>query len=460
MRGVMMKNSKSSVKFREKDVSRRDFLTRAAVAMAGITIIPRHVLGGAGYTPPSDKLNIAGVGIGGMGKNNVAALATTENIVALCDVDDNYALEIFKKYPGAKKYRDFRKMLENEKSIDAVVVATPDHTHAVISLAAIQLGKHVYCQKPLTHSIYEARNLAEAARDAGVATQMGNQGHAGEGNRLIAEWIWDGAIGQVREVHAWTNRPAGYWPQGIGRPEDAPSLPVGLGWNLWLGPAPYRPYNPAYAPFKWRGWWDFGTGALGDMGCHIIDTPFWALKLGHPTSVDASSSPVNGETYPLASIVHYTFPARGDMPPVKLTWYDGGLMPPRPEELEEGRKMGDRGGGVLFVGEKGKLMCGVYGNNPRLIPETRMQEYEQPAKSIPRVEGIHEDWIQASKGGKPACSNFDISGPLTEMVLLGNIALRTGEKITWDGPNMRVTNIDEANQYVDRDYREGWSLSS
>ena len=455
-----MKNSKNSVKSRGKDVSRRDFLTRAAVATAGITIIPRHVLGGAGYTPPSDKLNIAGIGIGGMGKNNVAALATTENIVALCDVDDNYALEVFKKYPEAKKYRDFRKMLENEKSIDAVVVATPDHTHAVISLAAIQLGKHVYCQKPLTHSIYEARNLAEAARDAGVATQMGNQGHAGEGNRLIAEWIWDGAIGQVREVHSWTNRPVGYWPQGIGRPEETPSFPVGLGWNLWLGPAPYRHYNPAYAPFKWRGWWDFGTGALGDMACHIIDTPFWALKLGHPTSVDASSSPVNGETYPLASIVHYTFPARGDMPPVKLTWYDGGLMPPRPEELEEGRKMGDRGGGVLFVGEKGKLMCGVYGNNPRLIPETRMQEYEQPAKSIPRVEGIHEDWIQASKGGKPACSNFDISGPLTEMVLLGNIALRTGEKITWDGPNMRVTNIDEANQYVDRDYREGWSLSS
>ena len=454
---------------RNTKMNRRDFLLSTAAGVAAFTIVPRHVLGGPGHTPPSEKLNIAGVGVGGMGKNNLENLSD-ENIVAICDVDRKYAGEVFEKYPEAKKYRDFRRMLEKQKDIDAVVVATPDHTHAVISMMAIKMGKHVYCQKPLTHSVYEARKLTEAAREHKVATQMGNQGHSGEGIRLICEWIWDGAIGPVREVHAWTNRPV--WPQGIGRPEDTPSVPVTLDWDLWLGPAPDRPYHPCYLPFSWRAWWDFGTGVLGDMACHILDPVFWALKLGYPTSVEASHSydvremwkkVDNKETYPRASIVRYQFPARGDMPAVKLTWYDGGLLPARPEELEPGRQMGKEGNGVMFVGEKGKLMCGCYGESPRLIPEAKMKEYKRPAKTLPRitggVDGHEKDWARACKGGEPASSNFDYSGPLTESVVMGNLAIRNpGERLDWNGQNMKVTNVAEANEYVHRQYREGWTL--
>jgi len=451
-----MKSDKKKKHHSDKTMSRRDFIIGSFATTTSFMIVPRHVLGGIGYTPPSDQLNVASIGVGGMGRNNTAALAVTENIGALCDVDDNYAARTFKQYPKAKKYRDFRKLLENEKDIDAVVVATPDHTHAVISKMAIQLGKHLFCQKPLTYSVYEARQLTLAAQKAGIATQMGNQGHAGEGNRLICEWIWDGAIGPVHEVHTWTNRPI--WPQGIKRPKESPPGPSSIDWDLWLGPAPYRPYHSSYAPFTWRGWWDFGTGALGDMSCHIVDTPVWALKLGHPISIEASSSPVNGETYPLAAIIRYHFPPRENMPAVKMNWYSGGLMPPHPEDMEEGRRMGDGDGGVLFIGEKGKLMCGTYGLNPRLIPESKMQEYTRPPKTIPRVEGIHEDWVEACKGGRPACSNFNISGPLSEIVLLGNIALRTGKKLTWDGDNMTFTNAPEADEYIHRTYRDGWIL--
>ena len=442
-----------------KRISRRDFLGSAAAAAAAFTIVPRHVLGGPGYTPPSKKLNIACIGVGGKGKSDVAK-CSKENIVALCDVDERRALETYYLFPDVKKYRDFRKMLEeNDKDIDAVTVTTPDHTHAVIAMMAIKMGKHVFVQKPLTRTIYEARKLAEAAREAKVVTQMGNQGHAGEGGRLINEWIWDGAIGPVREVHCWTNRPI--WPQGIDRPKEIPSMRASLDWNLWLGPVPFRPYHPAYAPFSWRGWWDFGTGALGDMAAHIMDHPYWALKLGFPTSVEASSTPANHETYPQASIVRYEFPARGNMPPVKFTWHDGGLMPPRPEELEPGRQMADKGGGVIFVGDKGKLMCSVYGNNPRLIPESRMKGYKRPKKTIPRSPGIHEEWIEACKGGKPTTSNFDYASALTETMLLGNIAIRLSDKNTklyWDGPNMKFTNLDEANEHIHREYRYGWSL--
>jgi len=454
---------------RSTKMNRRDFLLSTATGFAAFTIVPRHVLGGPGHTPPSEKLNIAGVGVGGMGKNNLENLSD-ENIVAICDVDRKFAGEVFEKYPDAKKYRDFRRMLEKQKDIDAVVVATPDHTHAVISMMAIKMGKHVYCQKPLTHSVYEARKLTEAAREHKVATQMGNQGHSGEGIRLICEWIWDGAIGPVREVHAWTDRPV--WPQGIGRPEDTPSVPETLDWDLWLGPAPDRPYHPCYLPFSWRAWWDFGTGALGDMACHIIDPVFRALKLRYPTSVEASHSydvremwkkVDNKETYPRASIVRYQFPARGDMPAVKLTWYDGGLLPARPEELEPGRQMGKEGNGVIFVGEKGKLMCGCYGESPRLIPEAKMKEYKRPAKTLPRitggVDGHEKDWARACKGGEPASSNFDYSGPLTESVVMGNLAIRNpGERLDWNGQNMKVTNVAEANEYVHRQYREGWTL--
>jgi len=463
-------------------ISRRDFIGGTAAVAAAFTIVPRHVLGGPGHTPPSEKLNVAGVGIGGMGKSNILDIAgferneekeyvpkerPGENIVALCDVDDEFAAGVYELFPKAKKYRDFRKMLEKQKDIDAVVIATPDHTHAVIAMAAMQLGRHVYVQKPLTYSVYEARTLTKAARKYKAATQMGNQGHSGEGARLICEWIADGAIGPVREVHAWTDRPV--WPQGIDRPKDTPPVPPTLDWDLWLGPAPFRPYHPAYHPFNWRAWLDFGTGALGDMACHIMDPIFWALKLRYPTSVEASHSydvremwkkVDNKETYPRASIVRYKFPARAGFPAVKLTWYDGGLLPPRPKDLEPGRKMGSGENGVIFIGDKGKLMCGAYGDSPRIIPETKMKAYKRPPKTIPRIEGSHEqDWVRACKGGKPACSNFDYSGPLAEAVVMGNLAVRNpGEKIEWDGQNMKVTNLPEANEYVHRQYRSGWTL--
>lgn len=447
---------------KKKRISRRDFIGAAATA-AAFTIVPRHVLGGSGNTPPSEKLNIAGIGVGGQGAGDLGNLSS-QNIVALCDVDWRRAAGTFRRYPKARKYHDFRKMLEKEdKNIDAVVVATPDHIHAPASMAAMKRGKHVYCEKPLTHSVYEARQMAEAARKYKVATQMGNQGQASEQARLLSEYIWDGAIGPVREVHVWTDRPlrglsSVYWPQGVERPKETPPVPDTLDWDLWLGPAPKRPYHPAYVPFKWRGWWDFGTGALGDIGCHALSPVFKALKLGAPTSVEAVSTLVNKETYPVASAVHYQFPARGDMPPVKLTWYDGGMRPPRPDELENDRQMGTNG--ALFIGDKGKMLGG------RLIPDARMKEYKKPPKTLPRSPGHHQEWIDACKGGKPAGSNFvDHAGPLAEAVLLGNVALRpelkekmNRAKLLWDGPNLKITNVPEANKFLHYEYREGWTL--
>ena len=453
-----MKIKGRSPKKQFQNLSRRDFISAAAAATA-FTIVPRHVLAGAGSTPPSEKLNIAGIGVGGRGADNLPAIST-ENIVALCDVDAKQADATFKRFPKAKIYRDFRRMLDEQKDIDAVVVSTPDHVHAAASMMAIKMRKHVYCEKPLTHSIYEARKLAEAAREYKVATQMGIQGHAGEGIRLLCEWIWDGAIGPVREVHTWTDRPKGWWPQGVDRPKETPPVPDTLDWDLWLGPAPHRPYHPAYVPFKWRGWWDFGTGALGDMGIHNCSPIFWALKLGYPTTVEVvSQEGANAETGPTKSILRYEFPARGNMPPVTLMWYDGGNMPLRPEELEEGRRLGDNDGGSLLVGDKGKILApGWCAASPRLIPESKMKAYKLPVKTIPRSIGHHEEWLAACKGGKPAQANFDFSGPLTEAVLLGNIAIRTGEKIYWDGPNMRCTNVPKANEYVYCSYRQGWTL--
>lgn len=466
-----------------KVISRRNFLKTATAAAAGIVIVPRHVLGGPGYIAPSDKINLAIIGVGSQGTHDMKEFLNIPDVqvTAVCDVFDEFkiwgtqtvgrkpAKQLVEKhygaqstdgnYQGCAEYVDFRDMLEQEKDIDAVAIATTDNLHAVAAMAAMKRGKHVYCQKPLTHDIYEARMLTAAARKFGVATQMGNQGHAGEGNRLMVEWVADGAIGEIREAHVWTNRPAGWWPQGIDRPANYPPVPPGLDWNLWLGPARFRPYNPAYVPFKWRGWWDFGTGALGDMGCHLIDTPVWAFNLGHPTSVQASSSPVNDETGPVASIVHYEFPAQGSVPPVKMVWYDGGLMPPRPADLEEGRRMGDDSGGVLLVGDKGAIMCSTYGNNPRLIPETAMKAYKRPPKTVPRVKGIYQDFIEACKGGSAACSNFDISGLLTEIVLLGNLAVRLpAQKLLWDAKNMKVTNVPDANKFVKREYFADWTL--
>ena len=450
--------------------TRRHFLQTTAVVASAFAVVPRQVLGGS--DAPSNKLNIAGIGIGGMGGQNLKQCAA-ENIVALCDVDQSYAAKTFQAYPNAKAYGDYRVMLEKQKDIDAVIVATPDHSHAVIALAAIRAGKHVYVQKPMTHSLHEARLLTEAARAQKVATQMGNQGHSGDGTRLVCEWIRSGAIGSVREVHAWTNRPV--WPQGVEveRPKDTPPVPAGLNWDTWLGPAPYRPYHPAYVPGTWRAWWDFGTGSLGDLGCHILDAPFWALNLIHPLSVEGCISTYwhdlwkktepHNETYPRSTIVRYRFPARGDLPALKLTWWDGGMMPPRPEGLEPDEELGDADGGVIFLGDKGVLICGCYGRSPRVFPEEKSRDLPKTPQTLARIpggiEGHEKDWVRACKGGAPASSNFGYSGPLTEMVLMGNLAVRfPNRQLLWDGPNLQVTNDKDANAYTQRKYREGWTL--
>lgn len=445
----------------QSKLTRRQFLGASAALSTSFMVVPGRVLGLGSSTSPNEKLNIAGIGVGGQGGADINQMKS-ENIVALCDVDWAHAGHMFKQFPNARKHKDFRKMLEEQKDIDAVVVGTPDHLHAFASMAAIKMGKHVYCEKPLTHSVWEARQLALAAREHKVATQMGNQGQASEETRRLSELVWDGAIGPVHEAHIWTDRPSNglfneYWPQGVGRPKDTPAVPETLDWDLWLGPAPTRPYHPAYLPFKWRGWWDFGTGALGDIGCHAIDPVARALKLGPPTSVEASSSRVNEETFPLASMITYQFPARGDMPPTKLVWYDGGLRPPRPAELDEGQLMGDNG--RLLVGEKGKIL----GN--RIIPQSRRQEYKPAAPTIPRSPGHYVEWIQACKGGKPAGSNFDWAGPLAETVLLGNVALRvklrddlTRHRLLWDSSALHFTNLPEADAFLRREYRQGWSL--
>ncbi|HPC18119.1 MAG TPA: Gfo/Idh/MocA family oxidoreductase [Candidatus Hydrogenedentes bacterium] len=444
---------------RDTGISRRYFLMGATMAAGSFAA------GSAAATPrrkrrkvsPNEKLNIAGIGIGGMGGVDLDNLKS-ENIVALCDVDDAYAAKVYERYPNAKRYRDFRVMLEKQKDIDAVTIATPDHLHAVISMAAIQLGKHVYCQKPLTHSVYEARMVAKAAREAKVATQMGNQGQASEEARVLYELIHGGAIGTVREIHGWCNRNPSISPRGMPRPEGSSPVPDTLDWDLWLGPAPFRPYvEHAYNPFVWRGWWDFGTGVLGDIGCHNFSAIFKTLKLGPPSCVEATSTAaqcppeVNNESAPTASIVRFEFPALGDRPAVTLTWWDGGLMPWRPKELEPERQMGG-GDGMLYIGDKGKIL------NHRLIPETRMKEYGAPPKILPRSPGHYQEWINACKGGDPAGSNFDFAGPLTEAVLLGNIAIRTGKKICWDSETMTITNVPEANALINPPYREGWSL--
>ena len=470
---------------KSKRVSRRKFLGSVATTTTAFTIVPRYVLGGRAHAAPSNKVNIAVIGTGGQGVHNIRALLQHPDVqvMAICDVTEQAdysrfyyggtagrkpALQLLQKhyadrestgkYQGCACYIDFRKMFDKEKAIDAVLVATPDHIHAIATMAAIKNGKHVYCEKPLTHSIYEARKITEAAREAKVATQMGNQGHSGEGIRLTCEWIWDGAIGPVREVHSWSNTGVDWGEYRVDRPKETPLVPPGLDWDLWLGPAPKRPYHLAYTPYNWRGWWDFGTGAIGDMACHNMDPAFCALKLGHPASVEGSATNINSETTPFGSVVHYQFPARGDMPPVKVTWYGGGLMPPRPEELEPGRKLTGGGNGILFVGDKGKIMCGGWGGNPRIIPETKMRAYKRPPKTIPRSKGHHRDWIDACKTGKPASSDFDYAGPMTEVILLGNVALRTTEKLSWDGANMKATNMPQADKYIRREYHNGWTL--
>ena len=452
--------------------NRRSFIKTLA-AMATVQIVPSYIIGANGQTPPSERLNIAGIGVGGMGAQNLKRIVKGANIVALCDVDHSYAAPTFKEYPDAKIYVDYRELLEKQKDVDACLIATPDHTHAPIAMAAMRAGKHVFVQKPLAHSVNEVRAMTEAAREYKVVTQMGNQGHSNESARQICEWIWSGAIGEVRDIHAWTNRPV--WPQGIevGRPVETPPVPQGLDWDKWIGPAPMRPYHPTYTPQSWRAWWDFGTGSLGDLGCHILDPVFWAMKLKYPIAVEGCIStywegfwkmtePKN-EMYPRSSIVRYSFAAREEMPALKLTWWDGGLMPPRPAGLAQGRMMGDSDGGVLFNGDKGTLMCGCYGRHPQLLPASRMKDYPLPKPTLPRIpdgeKGHEADWLRACKGGAPSCSNFDYSGPLSELVLMGNLAVRfPGRELLWDGPKMEVTNDPEANGYVKREYRNGWTL--
>ncbi len=446
---------------KESTLSRRNFIGTTVSAAAGISILPSTVIAGLGHKPPSDKLNIAGIGVGGMGYNNLRNMET-ENIVALCDVDWGYAEKnSFSRWPMAKKYMDYREMFDKQKDIDAVLIATPDHSHALPAVLAMREGKHVYVQKPLTHSVYESRILRETANKYGVATQMGNQGNSDEGIRLVCEWIWAGAIGEVTHVDAWTNRPI--WPQGLERPKKEQRIPKTLNWDLFIGPAAMRPYNEIYTPWNWRGWWDFGTGALGDMACHILDPVFKALMLQYPSSVQGSSTPVNTESAPYAEFVKYEFPRRDNlpkvgMPEVSVHWYDGGLMPPRPDELEAGEQMGDNDGGCVFYGTRGKLMCGTYGKNPVLLPIREMANFEQPAKSIRRISnamngGHEQDWIRACKEDKSArleaSSNFNYSGPLNEMVVMGVLAVRLQSlqrKLIWDGPNMRFTNIGPGDQ--------------
>jgi predicted dehydrogenase len=450
-----MKNNNEAENNTKSGMTRRSFIGKTSLAAAAITIVPRHVLGGKGFKAPSDTLNVACIGIGGKGNSDSAAMEG-ENVVALCDIDDLRGKDTRLKYPNARFYNDFRELFDKEKNIDAVTVSTPDHNHAVIAMAAIQRGKHVYVQKPLTHTVEEARKLDKAAKENNIVSQMGNQGHAGEGARLVNEWIADGAIGDVNEVHTWTNRPI--WPQGnIERPSEIPSLPNYVNWNQWLGPAPYRPYHPDYHPFAWICWWDFGTGALGDMGAHILDQPFWALNLDFPTTVHATSTKFSDDTYPLASIVTWTFPERDGRDPVKIVWYDGGLMPPRPIELEPGRKMGV----CIYYGSDGKLMHNTYGDSPRLIPETEMQDYDLPEKTIPRSPGIYKEWLDAIKNGTKSTTDFGYSAKLTEMMLLGNIAIKMKEKETileYDGKKGEFTNMPEANEYLTKKYTKGFEI--
>lgn len=447
--------------------SRRKFLKKSIV-IPSIFIVPRHVLGGTGYTSPSDKLNIAGIGVRkwGMGSGNLSQ-CESENIVALCDVDYKSSIPTFNKYPKAKVYKDFRIMLENQTDIDAVVVATPDHNHAVITMMAMKMGKHVYCQKPLTHTVYEARVITEAARKYKVQTQMGNQGRSSDEIRKLKEWVDDGAIGPVRELYAWTDRPIGgnAWDTFAvkAKSEEQPPIPDGLDWDLWLGPAKYRDYHPDYHPLTWRAWIDFGTGSMGDMGCHILDPAFYALELGAPSEIQATSThyipEIESQTYPSASIVRMKFPKRGNHPELKLTWSDGRIQPPVPDEFANGEKF--TLSGAMLIGDNGKITHDSHGaSGVKIIPEEKMLEYNQPKPYIPRVNTSHEkDWIRACKDGSPASSSFEYGGPLTEMALLGMIAIRCkNEKLLWDSKNLRFTNNEKANSLLHKEYRKGWSL--
>ncbi|NQV31970.1 MAG: Gfo/Idh/MocA family oxidoreductase [Phycisphaeraceae bacterium] len=467
---------------KNRKITRREFVRGSASTAAAFTIVQSSILTSSAASAPSERINLACIGVGDMGRGDMEELMAVDGVqvVAICDiarevdyrdmghgiagrdpairrVNDHYAHDNKSgSYKGCIGYEDFREMLDVEGDrIDAVCVATPDHVHAAACLAAIGKGKHVYCEKPLAHSIYETRLVTEAARKAGVMTQMGNHGHSGSGIRLAVEWIRDGAIGQVREVHGGDNTGAEDWLRHRSRPKEAPPVPQGWNWDLWCGPASYRPYHPAYAPYNWRGWWDFGNGCIGDMACHNLDPAFWALDLGAPTSVQATSTGFTEETVPAGAIYHYEFPARGSRPGLTLKWYSGKERVPSPPTLEKGRR-GSRG--LYFVGDEGVLTMDGWAENPRLIPDSKMRAYKQPPKSLPRVRGHHSGWIDAIRSGEPVHGGFDYSGPMTETVLLGAVALRTGKKLVWDSKNMKAGNAPEADKFIKPVFRDGWNL--
>ncbi len=460
-------------------LSRRNFIKNASLAGTGFIIVPRHVLG-KGFISPSDKLNIAAIGAGGKGMVNLTNSWNkgAENIFSLCDVDDRQSLAARKKWPAASYYKDYREMLSKVgKSIDAVIVSTPDHMHYVQTIAAMEMGKPVYTEKPLTHDIAEARLLTEAEQKYKVVTQMGNQGSSGDATRKIETWVQGGLIGDVTTVHVWTNRPA--WPQGIPTPKEVHPIPPELAWDLWLGTAPKREFNNIYLPANWRGWWDYGTGALGDMGCHFMDVPFRALKLGYPEAVECSVGSVYtgffqeanyGDSCPPSAKIHIQFPARVSMPAVELIWYDGGIKPKRPVELLPDEEMAEWDGGIIFEGTKGKIMAGLFGRNPTLLPTRLMKETNLPEAKQALVpggwDGHQNQWTAACKKGwgSYTSSPFSMAGPLTETVLMGNLATRSymfkegnqykgRKKLLWDGQHMRITNFEAANQFVRRNYR-------
>ncbi len=442
-------------------ISRRRFIGGATGAVAAFTLVPRHVLGGPAFVPPSDKLNIACIGIGGRGGASVGG-CRGENMVALCDVDLRRSGKQFEKFPKARQFRDFRKMFDKmEKDIDAVCVSTPDHTHAVAVMAALKRGKHVFCEKPLAHSIYEIREIMKEARKQKLVTQLGNQGHSSNTIRLFCEWVWDGAIGDVTEIHARCTANHCKIDQ-LGKRSEKHDIPEGLDWDLWLGPAKMRAYNPMYLPGSWRGWLPYGSGTIGDWVCHVIDPVFWALDLGSPTTIQAQAKDYDpkkhADTFPSWSVVTFEFAGNHKRGPVKLLWHGAKAELPQPGDLEEGRK--PYGTGAVVYGTKGTIMYGSHGaGGVRIIPEKKMQEYKQPDQTIPRVKGHHNDWLNAIKNGKQAGSNFDFGGPLTEIARLGIIAMqRLGEKLEWDGPKMRFANSAEANALINPPMRKGWTL--
>ncbi len=460
----------------KKNVNRRHFLKGAAAAAGVFTIVPRYVLGGEGNVAPSEKVNIAIIGTGGQGIVNMKQLFEEPDarIAALCDLNEESDYSMFyyggtaglkpaaelvkEKYGQAcPTYRDYNQMFEKE-DIDAVLVATPDHSHAMVALAVLNKKKHLYCEKPLCRTVYETRVVTEAARKAGVATQLGNFGHSSEDIRLCCEWIWDGAIGDVTEVHSWTNTGARRWSSLNEPPTETPPVPAGFDWPRWLDPVPARPYHPDYAPVRWRAWWQFGSGTIGDFACHHLDPAFWALKIGEceTFSVEASACSNTDEMCPAASLVYFDVPQRGNMGPVRLTWYEGNLRPARPRILEASRNLGEHG--ILFIGTKGMILGDGWGRSPRIIPEAAMKAYKKPPKTLPRVKGHHRNWLDACKGLDKASTHFDYAGPLTEFVLMGNVAIRAGKRLDFDWKNLKVTNDEAANEFLKPKYREGFTL--